>query len=78
MSALSDCVAYVRYWHKADMPTAAASVRFWGKNALAIPATAIPADALARVEPVRTGAVLIPMISGLAQPVATGIGLSRQ
>jgi hypothetical protein len=38
----------------------------------------MPADAPVWVEPVRTGAVPIPMISGLAQPVATGIGLSGQ
>jgi hypothetical protein len=36
---------------------------------------ATPADAPVRVEPVRTGAVPIPMISGLAPPVATGFGL---
>ena len=47
-------------------------------SALAIPATAMPADALAWVEPVRTGAVPIPMISGFAPPVATGIGLGGQ
>ena len=45
---------------------------------LAIPATAMPAHALVWVELVRTGAVPIPMISGLAQPVTTGIGLSGQ
>ncbi len=38
----------------------------------------MPADALAWVEPVRTGAVSIPMISSFSPPVATGIGLSGQ
>ena len=42
--------------------------------ALAIPAVAIPADALVWVEFGRTGAEMIPMISGQAEPVAASIG----
>ena len=43
---------------------------------LTIPAIAMPTDAPVWVKPVRTGAIPIPMISGLAPPVATGFGLS--
>lgn len=38
----------------------------------------MPAEAPVWVEPARTGAVPIPMISSLAPPVATGIGLRGQ
>jgi hypothetical protein len=44
-------------------------------HALAIPAMAMPTDAPMWVEKARTRAVSIPMISGLAQPDATGFGL---
>ena len=53
----------------------------WKKDALytlAIPAMSMSADALVRVEKARTEAVPIPMISGLAQPEATGIGFGGQ
>ena len=39
---------------------------------------AMPADALVWVEDGRTGAEMIPMISGQAKPVATSIGRGRQ
>ena len=45
---------------------------------LAVPAMAIPADALVWVEDGRTGAEMIPMISGHAEPVATSIGRRRR
>ena len=45
---------------------------------LAIPAMAIPADALVWVEGRRTSAEVIPMISGHAEPVATSVGRRRR
>jgi hypothetical protein len=57
------------------------SCSIWKKDALyalAIPAMSMSADALMRVENARTEAVPIPMISGLAQPDATGIGFGGQ
>ena len=47
-------------------------------RALTIPAVAMPADAVVWVEKGRTETEPIPMISGLTQPVATGVGIGGQ